>query len=205
MLFNLSKNNQGITLMEVLVAMGIFSLLIVGIVSMFNYSWKANKIIWEQLSTQNEGRKIVQDFINELRSATYSSIGAYPIETASTSEIIFYSNIDTDSYRERIRYFMSGSTLRKGIIKPTSTPLVYNSNDEVITDIVHDVYSTSTPIFYYYGQDFGFNSSTLLSQPVNVTDVRMVGIVLELEEDPRASPMPFHIESKVEIRNLKTN
>lgn len=198
-------NKQGITLLEVLVAMSIFALIVTGAVGIFTYSWKANKIIWEQLSTQNEGRKVVQDFVNELRSATYSSIGAYPLATVSSTEIVFYSNIDTDSLRERVRYFLVANTLKKGVIKPGGTPLVYNTSTESISDVVHDVYNTTTPIFYYYNQNYGYTSSTPLSQPVSITAVRMVGMTLDLEEDPTVSPAPFHIETKVEIRNLKSN
>lgn len=200
-----SFDNNGLTLMEILVAIGVFTLMVVGVVAIYLFSIKSNKIIWEQLSTQNEGRKIVQNFVNELRSATYSSIGAYPLEKASTTEVIFYSNIDTDSLRERVRYFLVTSTLNKGITKPSGQPLRYNTSTESISAVVHDVYNTTTPIFYYYGQNYGYTSSTPLSQPVNIMEVRVVGIVLDLEEDPTNSPVPFHIESKVEIRNLKSN
>ena len=204
MFFNF-KDNRGISLMEVLLTIGIFLLLAMGAASIFSFSLKANKIIWEQLSTQNEGRKIIQDFVNELRSANYSSIGAYPLSVANTQEIIFYSNIDTDSYRERVRYFLSGNILKKGIIKPAGSPLTYSTSSESITNVVYDIANTSTPLFYYYGQNYGYTSSTPLSPPVNITDVRLVGITLMLEEDPTASPVPFQIESKVEIRSLKTN
>ncbi|MFH1789909.1 MAG: type II secretion system protein [bacterium] len=199
------NNQSGFTLIEVLVAMGIFILLLSAVIFLYTFSIKSNKIVWEQLSTQNEGRKIVQDFINELRSANYSSIGAYPLALTSSTEIVFYSNIDSDTLRERVRYFMSGSTLRKGVIKPTGNPLQYSGDGEVLTDIVHDVFNTSTPVFYYYGENYGYTSSTPLEQPVSAMDVRIVGIVLELEEDPSASPVPFHIESKVAIRSLKDN
>jgi len=191
--------------MEVLVAMGIFSLISTAIVGLFVYSIKSNKIVWEQLSTQNEGRKITQDFVNELRSATYSSIGAYPLETAQDSQIIFYSNVDADILRERVRYFLEGNTLKKGIIKPTGNPLIYVTSTESISEMVHDVYNTTTPIFYYYDQNYGYTNSLPLSQPVSITAVRMVGFVLELEEDPSSSPVPFHIETKAVIRNLKSN
>lgn len=201
----INKKTKGFTLLEVLVAMGIFLLFVFGAATLLTYSLKSNKIIWEQLKTQNEGRKVVQDFINELRSAVYSSIGSYPVEKADQQEIIFFSNIDTDTYRERVRYFLSDSTLKKGVIKPSGNPLQYSPSSEIITEIVHDIHNTTTPLFYYYGQNYGYTSSTALSDPVSVTDVRVVGITLELEEDPYASPEPFHIESKVEIRNLKDN
>ncbi len=199
-------NNKGLTLLEVLVAMGIFALLVGGIIGLLSYSLRSNKIIWEQLSTQNEGRKVVQDFVNELRSASYSSIGAYPLASTTNQQIMFYSNIDTDSLRERVRYFLNSTTLKKGILKPSSTPLVYNPVYEVITEIAHDVINSSTPVFYYYDQNYGSTAtSTALTQPVNATAVRTVGIKLILEENPTASPEPFNVEAKVEVRNLKSN
>lgn len=199
-------NNKGLTLLEVIVAMGIFALIVGGIVTMFIYSFQSNKIIWEQLSTQSEGRKVVQDFINELRPATYSSIGAYPLVTAGNQEITFYSNIDTDTLRERVRYFLSSKTLKKGVIKPSGSPLTYNPANEVITEVAHDVANGASPLFYYYNQDYGnIATSTALTQPVSIMAVRVVGIKLSLEENPTASPEPFNVEAKVEIRNLKSN
>lgn len=202
----LRKKFSGATVLEVVVAVGIFSMVVFSMTAILFSSFKMRDVIWEQLSTQNEGRRIVQDFVNELRSANYSSIGAYPLESASTSSIVFYSNIDTDSWRERVRYFLSGTTLSKGITKPTSTPLRYaTTTDEVITEIVHDIANgTSTPVFYYYGQDYA-GTSTPMTYPVDVSDVRVVGIKLTLEENPRLSPAPFTIETKASIRNLKSN
>lgn len=199
----LKHNNQGVTLVEVLVSIGIFAFLVVGISSLFLTSWKYNKIVWEQLKTQNEGRKVTRDITNELRVASLSSIGAYPIESASSTEIIFYSNIDSDSLKERVRYFLSGRTLKKGVIKPTGSPMVYSSNNETITEIAHDLV-TSTILLSYYDSDFS-GAQTKLSSPVDVTQIRVVGISLTLEEDPNASPVPFYIESKVMLRNLKDN
>lgn len=197
------QENNGFTLIEVLVGVGIFSLLIAGIVAMLLFSWKSNKIIWEQLSTQNEGRKVAQDFVNELRTATYSSTGAYPLESVSTTQIIFFANIDNDTARERVRYFKSGMILKKGVIKPTGVPLSYNLGSEIVTNVVYDVANTSTPLFYYYDQNY--TSGTPMTYPINITSVRMAGINLMIEEDPNTSPVPFFIEAKTEIRNLKSN
>jgi len=201
------KDNKGITLIEILVAIGIFVLIVGSVVAVFLYSWKSNKIIWEQLSTQNQGRSAVGNFVDELRSATYSNTGAYPIEHAGEQVISFYSNIDNDYYRERVSYFLGpDNVLRKGVTKPSGDPLIYNLANEVVTEVAYDVVNGAMPIFYYYNQNFnGISSSTPMAQPVSVTDVRVVNIQLELEEDPTASPVPFHIESKVEVRNLKSN
>ena len=197
-------NNKGVIFIEVLVAVSISALITGAIVQLFLSSWKSNAIIWEQLATQNEGRKVIQDFGNELREASASSIGSYSIESASGTAIVFFSNIDSDSLVERIRYFLSGATLKKGVIKPTGSPLAYVSSTETFTDVANDVANGTTSIFYYYDGNFSGTQSPL-SSPVTIAQIRMVKITLKLEEDPNLSPMPFYIESKVTIRNLKDN
>lgn len=198
-------NNQGMTLLETLVAMGIFIMMIASVVEIMLWGNHGKDVVFEQLSTQNEGRQVVQDFVNDLRRANVSSIGSYPIELAQSQQIIFYSNIDSDSWRERVRYFLSGNTLKRGIIKPSGTPLVYNSAAESVVDIVHDVANSSTPIFYYYDQNYSGVSSTAMTYPIKISAIRMVGIKLMLEEKPNVAPVPFNIEAKTEIRNLKSN
>jgi len=205
MMKNLKNNYQGFTILEALVAMAGMLLLVEGAVSLFLFSNYSRDVIWEQLSTQNEGRKIVHDFTNEIRKTNYSSLGAYPIESAATSSIIFYTNLDTDNYREKVRYFLSGQILKKGVIKPSGNPLVYNPASETVLDIVHDIANGSDPIFTYYSEGFSFATGTPMVSPINVTDIRLIKINLLLEQDPNNSPVPFSIESKAEVRNLKTN
>lgn len=193
-------------MIEVLVVIGIFLLVIFGIVELLLWGMHGRDVVWEQLSTQNEGRKIVQDFVNEIRRATASSIGSYPLEGAESQQIVFYSNIDADSWRERVRYFLDNKILKKGVTKPAGNPLAYNSANEAVTEIVHDVANGANPLFYYYDESYnGGTTSTYMASPVNTANVRMVQIKLMLEEKPNVAPAPFNIEAKAEIRNLKSN
>lgn len=199
-------NNKGFTLIELLLSLGIFALFIVGIGDLITKGLQYRAVILEQLYTQNEGRKIVQDFVNELRVANYSSIGAYPLEKVDAQEIIFYSNIDSDSWRERVHYYLSGTTLKKGVTKPSGTPLKYVTSTEQITDIVHDVASGTSTIFYYYGDNYNGNAtSTALSQPVTASNVRLVRMKLLLEANPNMAPKPLEVEALGGIRNLVSN
>lgn len=199
------KNSQsGFTLIEILVSLSIFLVVIVGISSMMIYAFRNNKIIWEQLSTQNDGRKVAQGLVNELRTATASSIGAYALEKAEAQQLIFYANVDTDSLRERVRYFKDGTNLKRGVIKPSGSPLTYNVANEVITIVAHDVASGDNPLFYYYNQSYT-GSEAALAQPVSVTDVRVIKFSIDLDDNPTNSPVPLHVETLAEIRNLKSN
>ncbi len=198
-------DNKGISLLELVVGIGIFILLFGAVIDMFLFTWRGNAIVWEQLSTQNEGRKATQDFSNELREATASSIGAYAIESATGTQMVFYSNIDADSFVERVRYFVASTTLKKGVIKPTGNPLTYNSSTESIVTIANDVANNGiTNVFTYYDNNFT-GSESPLTGAIDVTKIRVVKMSLRLEENPNLSPVPFYIELKVMIRNLKDN
>lgn len=199
------KDKRAVTLIEVLVAMAIFILIIGGVVEVLLWGMRGKDVVWEQLSTQNEGRKVVQDFINELRRAAASSIGAYPLEKAAAQEIIFYGNIDSDSWRERIRYYLDGKILKKSIIKPAGIPLQYTISTQTITEVVHDVANGASPLFYYYDANYTGVAGAPLTYPLDITKVRVAQISLMLEENPHASPAPFYIEAKTAIRNLKDN
>ena len=199
------KKVRGFTLLELMITMSVFLLIIGGLTAIFIFGFRSRAIVMEQLLTQTEGRRVVQDLLNELRSASQSSIGAYALEKATNSELIFYSNIDSDSYRERVRYFMDGTNFKKGVIKPAGNPLVYSSSTESVVIIAHDVANpTSTPVFKYYDQDYS-GTQEPLTVPVSITAVRMVGVHLVLEENPNLSPTPFVVDAKAAIRNFKSN
>ena len=202
--YSFFSDNRGFTLIEAIVALGIFALLVGSIVAILLFSWKAKSVVWEQLETQNEGRKVVQDFINEIRTAAASSVGAYPIATAQSQQIIFYADPDKDSLRERIRYYLDGRTLIKGVTKPTSSPPTYDLSDEVVMEIMHDVANGTSSVFSYYDDNYA-GSGLPKSYPVNVTNVRMVGISLKMDENPQITPAPFYIESKAMLRSYKNN
>jgi prepilin-type N-terminal cleavage/methylation domain-containing protein len=201
-------NNKGFTLMEVLVAMGIFALIIGTIVWIFIYSLRYNAVLWEQLKTQTDGRRVLQEVVDDVRRAEQSSIGSFAVVTADEYEFSFYANIDDDSLRERVRFWIDDGdiTLKKGVIKPTGNPLEYVSGNENVVEIAHDVVNRNkgVPIFLYFDEK-SYPTSNSLLQPVALTDVSTVKVQLELEEDPNETPIPLHVESMVHIRSLKTN
>lgn len=197
-----SKN--GFSLIELIVAVAIFALFVGVVVQIFLTSDQSALIIFDQLEAQGEARRALQDFTSAVRSATYSSIGSYPIESASTTEFIFFSNIDSDTLRERVRYFLASSTLKKGIIKPAGFPMSYVTSTEVVTDVVHYVVNTSTPIFSYYDQDYA-GTSTPMAMPVDVSKIRMVGVSLIIDKNTATSPTSLTVDTQAEIRNLQTH
>lgn len=197
------KNKRGFTLVETLVALGIFILFNAVIVQIFLSSFKSTNIVFDQLESQRQGRRVLQDFVTEMRSASYSSIGAFPIEEASSTEVIFYSNINNNGYIERVRYSLSGNKLIKGITEPTSTPLFYNTAYEATSTVVDILNNGTSSLFYYYDGNFNGTSTPPLTYPVDLTKIRVVSMNLRIDKSPSTSPVVFIIQGEAELRNLK--
>jgi prepilin-type N-terminal cleavage/methylation domain-containing protein len=207
MIRNFYTRNAGVSMLEIIIVIGIFSILSLGAATLLIEATRSNDVIWEQLFTQSEGRRVLKNITDEVRRAEESSIGSYPIAVADEYELTFYANVDSDSYREKVHYWLDGTTLKYGIVKPSGSPLSYGGV-ETVTEVAHDVLNQiqDQPIFQYFDESYtGSSTSTALTQPVDVADIHMIQIQLELERDPTKSPVPLHVETIVHIRNLKTN
>lgn len=196
------KEQKGFGLLDVMATMAIFSMTMIAIVAIFFATLKTKDVVFDQFNLQNDGRRAAQNFVGEIRGANYSSLGAYPLEEATNNEIIFYSNIDKDSYREKVRYFFAGGILKKGITKPSGSPLTYNPGTEVVSDALGNVQSGQ---FNYYDANYLATGNGSMSQPVTTSLVRMVGITIQMSMNSRTSPATFLIDEKATIRNLKDN
>ncbi len=190
-------------MIEILVAIGIFAFLVGAVTALFLSSFRSKDIIFEQLLTQNQGRKVVQDFINEIRSAAYSAVGAYPLVEASSTEIIFYTNQGKSAVR-RVRYFLSNKTLYRGIIEPIGNPPSYPANSEVTSTVAESINNGASTLFNYYDQNYSGSQNPMIA-PVDITAVRIVEIKFQLERNPNLSPTALNMQAQAEIRNLKSN
>lgn len=201
----LRSYKKGFTLVETVVSIWIVLLIGLAIANFGRDIFSYNSSLQNSLTVQLDARKVLRTLIAELRSSSSSSLGSYPIDTAGTSTLIFYSNPDTDNLKERLRYFLQGNTLVRGVIQPTGNPLVYDTNTETFETIIRDIINgTSTPIFTYYDENYTGTSSPL-TQPVNISSIRMVKITVIVDRDPNRSPTPITITTQGTLRNLKDN
>jgi len=104
-----SKKNFGFTLIEIIVAITIFSLIIIAISSLIITAYRSQSYTWQQSIAVEEARRGIETMVRELRQSRDGENGAYPIEKAGDKEIIFYSDIDKDGQTEKVRYFWGGT------------------------------------------------------------------------------------------------
>ena len=205
---NLPKKYRGVSLLELIFVIGIFSFLTLAAGSFFIRTFQFDRIIGDQLFGQKEGRRIISEIVNVVRTAETSSVGGYPIGVASTSTLTIYANIDSDTLRERVRYWLEGTNLKKGVLKPTGSPLAY-SGQETVTILAQNVRNNSInlPVFQYYDESYtGSGTSTALTIPVSLTSIRMVRVTVEINKQGGAfTSAPLRVESLTHIRNTKTN
>ncbi len=190
---------------EMLVSVSIFVLIMLVVTSFNRDIFFINSGLQSNLSAQIEARNVLRTVVAELRSTSPSSLGAYALAQTATSSVTFYSNVDNDQYKERIRYFIQGTNFNRGIIHPSGSPLTYNAGSEQITTLVRNVRNgTSTAMFDYFDKNYS-GTSTPLSVPVDPLAVRLVRITILVDSDPNRFPATIIETSQAMLRNLKDN
>lgn len=202
-MFNNYKN--GFSLIELIVSIAIVAIVMV-VVSNFQVNvLRFNKYSKDVLESSQDAKAILRVMVKEMRSITPSNNGSYPIVSAGTSTLTFYSDINDDGLIDQVRYYLSTTTLKKGVIIPSGSPLTYNSLNEQFSTLAYNIKNgTSTALFEYYDTNYA-GTSTPLSYPLNTTAVRLVRVNLLIDADPNRSPVPRLYTSTATLRNLKDN
>lgn len=194
---------RGFSLVEILITLGIFSLIILALINFQINVFSQNTLISNSLNADSEMRSALKKIVAELRGAAQSDIGTYQIAAATKNSLTFFSDVDGDGHREQIRYFLNGSSLARGLIKPTGNPLAYVAGSETLTTLVHFIANPNQDIFAYYDQNYAGTSTLPLSEPINIPLLRLIKITLTVEADPLRPPAPLTLGSQVSIRSLK--
>lgn len=201
-----SNKEGGFSFVEIMVVLGILSVFTILVAEFQTKVFILNRVFQGGLYEHTDASNIVKSMATEIRSMSVSSGGAYPIDSASTSTLSFYNDIDDDGLKERIRYFLAGTSLKRGVIKPTGNPPTYVSSNETTSILFSNVRnSSSTPIFRYYNTNYDGSATSSLALPIDVLSVRLIHINVVLDNDPNQPLAPIDLNTEVSIRNLKDN
>jgi prepilin-type N-terminal cleavage/methylation domain-containing protein len=196
---NLSK---GFTLIEILVVIAIVSGVAV-LIGLFTLDISNFGIfLGDTIGAQQELQQTMNLMLIEIRSIGPSDSGSYPIAAVASNSFTFFSNIDSDNSFERVRYFLDGTTFKKGVVKASGAPPIYNLATEKISILVNNVLvQPGTNIFSYYNAKY-MGSGSALPFPFPIASVRMVRVDLTSDRTPQdiQSRVTYSISAK--LRNI---
>jgi Tfp pilus assembly protein PilV len=190
---------KGMTIIEAMVWVSITSMILLAITQSVQYFYRSNSYAVEQASAVSSGQRGVSEMVRVIREAAYASDGAYPIVSMATSSFIFYADIDSDPFIERVRYFLSGGVLRRGIIDPAGDPPVYTGAEVVstVSDNIRNV-EKATDLFKYYDKN-----GVLMTDLTRIGEVRFIQATMIVNVNPNRLPNQFTLQSSAAMRNLK--
>ncbi len=193
------RNNKqkGFTLVEMLVYIAIFTILIGAVSGFVIYFYRSNAYVIQQAYAVNSARKGVELLTREIKEATYSDTGAYPIIDAQSQSFSFYSDIDRDLNIEKVKYYLEGINLKKSEMEAVGDPPSYSGGNEKISIVSDNVRNGEQIIFTYYNA-----SSTEVADLDQIADIKLVKINLIVNVNPNRAPGEFTLRSNAQIRNL---
>jgi len=133
------KKIRGYTLIEMLVVIAIIGIIMPAIYLAINALYETHAYTLTRSFALTEATKGVREVIRDVRSAVYAENGALPLVEIGTSTLTMYTDTDFDGRVERVRYFLNGTDVQKGIIEPTSTSSYPVSTEVVETMAQHIV------------------------------------------------------------------
>lgn len=198
---------SGFTLLESIVAITIFVIATFIVMEYIVQGYKSNQFVIELSDAVEYAQKGIETMEKEIREASYADTGDFPIVDANNQSFTFYGDIDSDDNVEKVRYFLTGTNLIKGVTEPTVTPPIeYLAINEATSTISQYVNNGSDPIFYYYNGNYPADTTNNpLTTPSDVNVIKLVRLFLKINLVPARAPDDVILDIFVQMRNLKNN
>lgn len=194
----LTRQTRGMTLIETIVWISVLVIVFQALTLTISYFYRTNRYALEQANAVTSGQRGVEQMVRTMREAAYSSEGAFPIISIGANEFVFYADIDSDPYIERVRFYLSGTDLMRGVVEPTGNPLAYTGAEvsQRVAEYVRNV-SAGTSLFRYYDE-----LGAEITNYSNWAYVRFVKVSLIVNVDQTTLPNQLTLSSSAALRNL---
>jgi len=200
------KHARGFTILEVVIALFLFTSIIGTVTIFFVYYLRNYSFSFEENQLVNISQSGMTQMIRQIREARNGENGAWPIVDASDTSLTFYSDVSNDGRTDRVRYFVDGTDLKRGVVEPTVPPVTYPLATENITTIATNLNLGSAAIFTYYNGNWPTDTlNNPLAQSSRQLNTRYVTIYLKIDIQTNFGAEPYELTSGVQIRSMKDN
>ena len=192
------RRSHGFSTLETLMWIGMFVLTMGAIMSSILYFYRVNTVTINQASSVASAQHGVDKIVRTIREAAFASDGAYPVISLADNQFAFYADVDADAFIEKVRYYLSGTTIVEGIVNPSGDPPAYTGAEatSVISDYVRNT-AENLVMFTYFDED-----GAQVTNYANTADVRFVTVNVVVDIDTIKLPNPFFLRSSAAMRNL---
>lgn len=136
-----------------------------------------------------------------------------PVELAEPQSIVFYADISdepVENREEKIEYLLHDGYLIRGVsywnqdlqgYNPLPDLTQYNpgGSNPGMEVMAQYVVNGSSPVFYYYDQDYT-GSQSPLNYPINLISIRVIKVHLETDVNSKP-PEPYVHDATIQLRN----
>ncbi|MDB5187934.1 MAG: hypothetical protein JWO50_454 [Candidatus Kaiserbacteria bacterium] len=192
--------SRGLTLIESVVWVSVFAFIMATMVTSLLFFYSTNRYVLQEAVAIASTQRVMDNTIRTIRSASYSAVGAYPIVSIGGNQITFYASAAANSsIIQQVRFFVTGTQLKVGVIQPTGTPLTYNPANEVITFVGDNIQNITvgTSTFFYYD-----NTGTQITDFTRIQDVRFVTMKAVVDVSTTTAPLATTLSASAALRNL---
>lgn len=196
-------SRKGFSLVEIVVAIGILSMIILAFDMITNSSYKIFYYNQNELSSLSQATTIMRDFERTVRSASKFEGNAFDDNAANKLTFYSYQKGDDFPAPSKISYYFeseSSTTLKKSVIAPVPDGGTYDYPDnenKKVTDFAGTI--TDHDIFTYFDESYK-GTGDPLNQPIQATSVRVIKISVTVAGKVSATE-----STSVQLRNMKTN
>lgn len=197
------ERQSGMTLVEMLVVIGIYTLLTAIIFGFAQSFYQSSGYLSAQADEVDNARRGIDRLTRDLREMSYGENGTFPVAEIETHKVGFFSDIDKDDLVEYIEYELIDTVLYKRVHNPAGSPPAYDyvtpDSEEIVSRYVQNILQ-ATSTFYYYDSD-----NNMLDPTALLTDVRYIKAQIIVNIDPVRSPGEYMLRTAVAPRNIKDN
>lgn len=179
-------HSTGVTIISVLLAIGVGLLIIQGIVLLFAKTITVRRAQFEQVIITEDARIHLERMGDSIRNAREWEEEPWLL-SAEPYALTIYTNVDADSDAEKLRYYITGGQLVRGVTQngeEEKTAIIARS----IWNVVHE-----KPLFTYMDA----NGDVLNSQDIAADTVTRVKITLVVDSNPDRQPQETVIDTLV--------